>query len=193
MQNKNIERYLVLLLPSAISTVFCTFAAGLVVVLNQFSFIQGYLQLPSDVNLGRLPLNWLDHTVTGLIGRSATQVLVVGLFWALVGLVVYMCLWGFMRFVSDLSEDLSTRRYIWPGAAGRSRAIHGAIMRALFRVFALALLITLLLVLLPGELKRPGSTLGLLGYGLWFLGLWLTLHGVVVLLRLITLKSRLFG
>jgi hypothetical protein len=198
MQNQKSKMFLTLLTPSAMSAVFYTFLAGLIIVLNQFDFIQKYLQIPQNVNFMRMFLDWLDHTVTSLLGDTKTQAIVVGLFWAVVGLGVYVFLKGVAHFISDLEEGADERNYIWPRGTNRNRALLEAMERNVFRVFAFIGLIVMLFGPLARALRGPVflslvGNMAVLKYLVWFLVIWVILHISVVFLRLIVLKPRLFN
>src|SRR4051812_34792 len=107
--------------PSGGSLVTSIFVMGTVIFLHQISSIQQYLEVPKSFNIFRIIASWLDKTLTSLIGQSKTEVLVVGLFWALVGLGVYLFLRGVSRFFTELSEGLDERDYLWPKGVDRNR------------------------------------------------------------------------
>jgi hypothetical protein len=194
VQNKKTEIYRALLLPSAIGAVFYTFASALIIFLHQFTFIEHYLQIPDNVNFLRMFLGWLDRTVTAIIGETRTEVIVVGLFWAVVGLGVYIFLLGIARFISDLSAGMDERRYVWPKGVDRNQALRQAIQRIIFRILAFDGLVIVILGPLSRLLNGPvhGYTAPV-KYIIWFVLLWFTMHLAVVLIRLTALKPRLFG
>jgi hypothetical protein len=194
VQNKKTEIYRALLLPSAIGAVFYTFASALIIFLHQFTFIEHYLQIPDNVNFLRMFLGWLDRTVTAIIGETRTEVIVVGLFWAVVGLGVYIFLLGIARFISDLSAGVDERRYVWPKGVDRNQALRQAIQRIIFRILAFDGLVIVILGPLSRLLNGPvhGYTAPV-KYIIWFVLLWFTMHLAVVLIRLTALKPRLFG
>jgi hypothetical protein len=194
VQNKKTEIYRALLLPSAIGAVFYTFASALIIFLHQFTFIEHYLQIPDNVNFLRMFLSWLDRTVTTIIGETRTEVIVVGLFWAVVGLGVYIFLLGIARFISDLSAGVDERRYVWPKGVDRNQALRQAIQRIIFRILAFDGLVIVILGPLSRLLNGPvhGYTAPV-KYIIWFVLLWFTMHLAVVLIRLTALKPRLFG
>jgi hypothetical protein len=194
VQNKKTEIYRALLLPSAIGAVFYTFASALIIFLHQFTFIEHYLQIPDNVNFLRMFLGWLDRTVTAIIGETRTEVVVVGLFWAVVGLGVYIFLLGIARFISDLSAGVDERRYVWPKGVDRNQALRQAIQRIIFRILAFDGLVIVILGPLSRLLNGPvhGYTAPV-KYIIWFVLLWFTMHLAVVLIRLTALKPRLFG
>jgi hypothetical protein len=198
MQNKKSKLYLMLLTPSAMSAVFYTFLAGMIVLLHQFQFIEQYLQIPGNVNFMRMFLDWLDRTATSLLGDTVIETAVVGLFWAIVGLCVYVFLRGLVQFISDIAAGADERTYVWPRGTNRNRALMEALERVMLRTFAFLGLAVVVLGPLARATNGP-VLLGLAGgnavlkYVVWFIVLWLLMHLSVVLMRLIMLKPRIFG
>jgi hypothetical protein len=192
--NKKTELVRELLLPSALGAVLYAFGAGLVIGLHQLSSIQQYLQVSSDINFSHVFLNRLDGAVNTLLGQTRTDALVVGLFWAGVGLVTYVLLRGIAHFIADVEEGIDARRYLWPRGVDHNRALLEAFERVLFRILAFAGFIVVLFGplarLLGGPLHGESNPLN---YVVWFVLLWLSLHLCVVLVRLTVLKLRLFG
>lgn len=187
-----------LLTPSAIGVVLYSFLSALIIILHQFSFIERYLQVPQNVHFTRMFLDWLDREVNRLIGQSTTDAVVVGLFWAVVGLGVYIFLRGVARFIADLGQGLDERSYLWPQGVNRNKSLHEAVLKVVFRSGAT---IGLLLVVF-GPLMRlfDGKVFvvligrnQVLQFAVWFILLWLMLHICVVLMRLIVLRPRIFG
>jgi hypothetical protein len=194
---QKIKSFLSVLAPSALGGVFYTFFAVLTIFLNQFEVIQQYLQVPLNIHLGRTIASWLDHLLTATIGETQTDTLVVGLFWALVGLAVYAFLRGIARFINELGEGMEVRGFLWPKGVSRNKAIFEVIERAVFRLVALVaflwLLFSPLALLLSGPVfvdfigsSRPMQLI------VWFAFLWLTLHLAVVAARLVMLRQRIF-
>lgn len=195
MINTNTKKYLDLFIPSAFGVVFYTFFSGLVIILHQFSFIREYLEIPRDVDFLRMFTHWLDRVVTSSIGQSTTETLVVGLFWAFVGLGVYVFLRGVARFLNDLGEGLDKRNYLWPQGASRNQALMEAVQRIAFRIFAFVALAVVFMGPLMRLINGPAypdfsTSLRLL---VWFVSLWLMLHMCVVLMRMVALRPRLFS
>ena len=199
MLNKTkIYRNLAIFLPSSMSAVLCVFLAGAGMLLNQFDMVRAYLELPHDLRLTRLIAEWADTLLTATVGAERTQSLVVGLFWALVGLGVYVFLRGLAQIFIELDDDLEARRYIWPRGADRERPLHTLLHQVVFRGIAFIGLIFVVFVPLAAVLRGPVFVdfLGpgkLLQYVVWALASLLLWHFVVVLLRLVALRPRLFG
>jgi hypothetical protein len=190
--------YISLFTPSAIGVVLYTFLSVLIIVLNQFKTIEQYLQVPHNFQIMHSIFSWLDSALTRMIGENSTASLVVGLFWAVVGLGVYIFLRGIAHFISDLGEGYEARGFVWPKGANRNQHLIEAFTRTGFRIVACIGLLVILLGPLAAVIHGPVLT-DFIGGGFvatlvfWFIASWITLHLVVVLLRLVILKPRLFG
>jgi|GEM_PF-1690454 len=200
MQNKQskLKNFFGLFLPSPISGVLSVCLAIFTIVLNQFVWIKHYLRLPSDSAIQRSIASTADHALTTVLGQSRTDVLVVGAFWALVGLGVYVLLRGLARYIAELDDDISLRRFVWPKGADRGRPLRMMIERTAFRAAALAGLILVLVGPVAKTLKGPVFVefLGpnkILQYIVWFIVSLLLWHTVAVLLRLVALRVRIIA
>lgn len=174
------------------------FLAAAVIVLNQFEDIQRYLQVPHDVELGRILALWLDQVLSGTIGESRTATLVVGVFWAVVGLVVYMFLRGLAQLAIELDDDLDSRKYVWPKGTDRYRPLRIFLEQVGFRLVAIFSLIFAIFWPVAAILRGPilVDFLGpnkIIQLTVWFFASVLTWHIVIILVRLMLLRARLFG
>lgn len=194
MNGTKIKNYFAVVFPSASGVVFYTLLTSLMMLLHQFGSIRHYLQIPSDVDFLRMFTGWLDRTITGRFGENVTATLVVGIFWALVGLGVYLLLKAMAKSLAEFSDGLDERRYLWPKGTSRNHALMEAVERTGLRLFAFLGLVFMIFGPLTGLLGGPsGGAITPLQWLVWAVFFWLSLHVVVVLLRLITLKPRLFG
>lgn len=186
------------LTPSGLGAVAYTTIAALLLFLYQFKEIEQYLQVPGNFHLGAFIMKWLDIVLTSAIGEERTQTLVVGTFWAFVGLGVYVLLHGIARFIIEMGEGLDQRKFVWPKGTNRYRPLLEAAEKGVFRFIALIALIMVVLgplaTVLSGpvwqEFLEPSKPLQLL---VWFGTVWLMLHAAIVLARLVALRARLFG
>lgn len=200
MQNSKIKlrKYFVVFLPSSLSMVFCVFLSGAAIVLNQFESIKGFLELPRSFQLTRILASWADSLLTSTIGESRTETLVVGLFWAVVGLIVYMFLRSLARFAMELDDDLGARRLVWPRGTDRYLPLRQLAEQAVLRGVAVLLFLLVALGPLAAVVRGPILT-GFLGpnkplqYAVWFFAGILMWHILTVLMRLAALRARLFG
>lgn len=187
-----------LLTPSAMGVVLYTFLAVLCIVLNQFSFVEQYLQVPHNFQLTHVLFTGLDDILTRVLGESKTAVFVVAAFWAVIGLGVYFFLLGIVHFISDLSKGYEARGMVWPKGANRNHELAMAIKRLVFQLFAFATLLYVVFQPLAAVINGPvfvdflGPSLIVIFIG-WFIASWLSMHLFVVLLRLMVLKPRLFS
>lgn len=184
--------------PSAIGVVLYTFLAVLFIVLNQFSFVEQYMQIPHNFQLTHVIFTNLDHILTRVLGESRTAVFVVAAFWAVVGLGVYVFLLGVIHFINDLGNGYEARGLVWPKGANRNHELAAAFQRIALQTFAFIALIYVVFQPMAAVINGPvfvdfiGPSLIMQFIG-WFIASWLTMHVFVVLLRLVVLKPRLFS
>ncbi len=192
------KQYFAILLPSSLGIVFYVTLSLLGIALNQFESIKKYLQLPHDLEVTKLLAGTANHVLTSSIGESRTETLVVGGFWAIVGLIVYLFLRGLSRLFVEFDDDLGVRGYVWPRGTNRYAPLKAFAEQAAFRLVAFILLFVVVIGPLAAVLRGPvfGGFVGsnmVLRYIVWFIVSVLVWHLVAVLLRLIVLKARLFG
>lgn len=193
-----IKKYSILFLPTWSGVVMYVFLAVLAIVLNQFGMINNYLKLPHDLHVAQNIARLADRFLTAVIGVTKTETLVVGLFWAMVGFIVYIFLRGLSQFIMDLDQNLSARKFVWPKGTNRYRPLQLLAEQAVFQIFAFLGLIVFIFGPLAAVLRGPVFT-GLVGsvaavqYFVWFIASMVVWHIVVILLRLLFLRPRLFG
>ncbi len=185
-------------LPSGIGLVLYASLAMLIMVLYQFGSIQQYLGLPRDIAFAQYVKNWLDETLYNTIRSGPTEAVVVGLFWAGVGLAVYVFLQGVSKSAFELEESINERHYVWPRGSDRNSPLLQVLERSVFQTVAGVLALFWFLQPLARVLDGPVfmASIGpnvLLQYVIWFLAIVLALHVLVVLLRMVALRRRLFA
>ncbi len=194
----NTQKYLEVLRPSGLGSVLYVSLAGLLMVLHQSDSIRQYLEIPSDIELLQSVKSFVELLLTGLLGQSRTETVVVGLFWAAVGLAVYLFLQGLIKILFDLGQSIQERSYIWPQGSDRNRQVVRHLQRIGFQAAALLAVMWWFLRPLARVLNGPVLT-DLIGtstvmqYLVWFVTIVLSLHVLVVLLRLVVLRMRLIG
>lgn len=184
-------------MPSGLGTVAYVSLAGLIMFLHQFGTIQQYLGLPRDIQFAQFVKDTLDTVLNSSLGQGRTEVFVVGFFWALVGLGVYVFLRGVAKAMFDIGESLDQRGYVWPKGTNRYRPLLDTMQRMGFRFVIALMIIFWLLQPLARVLDGPvfanalqTNPIGL--YLLWALTIMLALHVLVILVRLFALRARLF-
>lgn len=187
-----------LLAPSPLSAIICVTLAVATLVLSQVESIRSFLLLPKNLEVFRTLAVGADTVLTSTIGESRTNVVVVGVFWAIVGLAVYLFLRGVARYIAELDDAVEVRHYVWPKGANRDSPLLTTLKRTLFRGLALVALLALVFGPLADTLKGP-VLVDLIGTNqhiqnaVWFIASLLLWHAVVVLLRLVLLRQRLIG
>ena len=196
-QNKKLQRVFSLFTASGVGIVFYIFFSGIIIFLHQIPAIEQYLQIPRGFNIFRIITGWLDSLLVSTFGQSNTETLVVGVFWAFVGLGVYLFLQGVGRLINDVGEGMDERNYLWPKGVDRNYALRETIQKVVFRVLAFIGLMLVVFGPLTRMLQGPlwvdfiGPSLPL-QLGVWFVIFCCTLHIAIILTRLLFLKPRLF-
>lgn len=199
----NIRTYLHVFVPSGTGLVLYGFLSGLTIALHQVRAIQQYLDIPSEVHIERLVTGSIERLLQSTLGQGATNTLVVGAFWAVVGLFVYIFLRGVAKLMHEIGEDVVERRYLWPRGSDRYKPLELLLERGLFRIGAFLALVFYvfhpLAAVLHGQLFASMSLGGWLATHqvlrllVWFACGFVVWHGLLVLLRLLALRERLFG
>lgn len=191
------QKYLNVFVPSGLEMVFIVSVALMLPVLHYFEVIQQYIGLSGSLNIGSILKGWLDTLLNSTLGQGFTETFVVGLFWAMVGLGVYIFLRGVMKLLFDISESMGERGYVWPRGADRHRPMVVAIERTSFQVVVALILFFWVVQPVVRLLEGPvfvdaiGQSM-ILQYIIWVVLTVLSLHFAVVLLRLVLLRERVF-
>ncbi len=172
--------------------------ASLLLILHYVKVIQEYLGLPRDFEFSSIIKNGMDTLLNSTLGQGRTEAFVVGFFWALVGLAVYVFLKGIAKAMFDLGDGIDQRGYVWPKGSNRYGPLKQAAERAGFQFVIFIVIVIWLLQPLARLMDGPvfvdvigGSSVML--YSVWFAMTFVALHVLVVLVRLLLLKPRLFN
>jgi hypothetical protein len=198
-----LKAYTHILLPTGLGGVVYVLLSGLAMVRFHFTAIQKYLYVPSNLNVEGWLLGQVEHGFDVLFGADKTNTIVLALFWAVVGFFVYLFLRSLGTLFHEMGEDLEERRYIRPQGTDPNQRLRQFFERLLFQFIALILAFSyfshIIVPLVHGHHFVSGDIWGWLGtssivhYVVWFFVLCLAWHGFVILLRLTTLRLRLFG
>ncbi len=184
---------------SVLATAFAVIAL-LIGRLPSFSHDLDALYLPQAIDnikhgIGHTIISLLTHSLHGYANNFFLVV-----FWVVVGIIIYSLLHGLGNIFVDLEENLEERNYLWPEYADRNRHLAIFITKTSFRIamFILGAVYTLalmprLLHSLNNVVNRGGGTVNVLWHYALFLAIaWLLAHILIVILRLLTLRTRLF-
>lgn len=201
--SKRFSPYLNVLVPSGLGLVAYGVIAAIILFVENLAAVQRYFYAPEELQLQHNLMQKVGSKITGVLGLSHSSTLALYLFWVLVGLVVYAVLALIVTNARELEKDLQARHNIWPQASSKDRPLLVFLAQVLFRavIFVLTLLYVqhVLAFALGGPLDSfwpanqwlhmhaftKGALLVLVDIAL--------LHGLVVLLRLLLLRSRLFS
>ena len=198
LQDTKTNMLRIIIVPGIFESVLAVLLMGMTIFLHQIPAIEQDLQLPAGFSVGRLLGSWLDKLLTAHLGESWTETLVVGLFWAVVGLGVYLLLQGIASFATEVSKGFEERGFLWPKGTDPNHGVSEAVRRAGFQISSFSAL----LVVTFGPLQRLWEgpvfekalgTHTILQFVVWFLVGLVAIHLWVVLLRLTLLRSRLFS
>ncbi|HUC87997.1 MAG TPA: hypothetical protein VMR95_02515 [Candidatus Binatia bacterium] len=197
--NSKTKVFVRLLSPSATGLVLYAIVAFLITVVQVIYLSSKLNNLQQGV---RSTFHLFGSWFINLVGSNRVNSLAIYIFWLAAGVVVWFILKAAASNVNELIDDLNLRKYIWPKQAEHNRPLIGFIEHSLFR---LAILIVLLFYIQ----RVVGNLFGLFTNGSphisWinnhiaveaafiFLSWVVVLHGFVILLRLIALKTRLFS
>ncbi len=171
----------------------------LTIVIHQFSSIRHSLGIPGGIDIQHLLSSWLNSFVTHVFGQTHTNTAVVALFWAIVGVFVYVLVLGVMGSLRELGSDIEERTYLWPQGANPHSPLVGFFERAGVHVVALVILALYIFYPLAIVLHSPSFISGATAHSslivdvIWFVVGTIVWHGLVVVLRLLFLRNRIFG
>lgn len=192
------------ILPTALEVFVYTFIAVMTFALSNLSVFKKSLFLPSHFSPYHDVINSISGLVERVFGERIAGSLSLGIFWGLVGMVVYVLIWLLQNFSTELSNDLAMTKYVVPRGGDPESPLRDFISTTVFRVLTVILLIfytsLVFKVLLPRQLSAyqglllnwPDSHYFIKAF-IAIIGQMLTLHGFVVFARLILLRKRIFG
>lgn len=177
--------------------------AILTAILANLSFINSSLSVPSDFHAGLLTANAINALLNKVLGQQVSASLASGVFFALVGLFIYVIFWLLANFSSEVGNDISVTGYVHPKGVDTQSPLRNFVSRTAFRASA-ALLLTfyvglILTTLLLAWIFRYQQVVAfwpninhLINGVLTIIAQTFALHIFIVLIRMVLLKKRLF-
>lgn len=191
------------LTPSVSELIIYIIISIFTLIVSNISFVRSFIYAPKDFNIINLVLNSISYLLNRFVGVGTTRTVVVVVFWALIGLLVYSLIWVFGSFSDELGNDLALTKYVHPRNVDTSSPLRLFLYKTLFRLMILIIGIFYLVIfwkaLLPFVMNNYRSALaawpklgslraGLVGMVVQIIGL----HAFIVLARLLFLKKRIF-
>lgn len=198
--SERLVAYTRILQPTAAGIIVCVAVSILALIAHQLPAIQNQLDIPANWNAGSVLLTIVGDILVKFLGTSKVDTVILSLFWAAVGLIVYLFLRAAIAFVSELAEDVfESGHYVRPRQKELRGEMYRLTERTFFRLIILVIMWFYSLWLINFFLR--GSTAGnhfarhgngeLLRDGILFVANCLAVYGLIVLLRLFMLRDRL--
>ncbi len=195
---------LVWFLPTTLEVVIYIFACGLTLAMSNIDAVRNFLYVSGDFHPISAGVGIIDYFLTKLVGQKIAGSLSLGLFWAMVGVVINLVWIIFANFSTELNNDLVFSNYIHPRAADPKAPLREFGIKFAFRVG-----VTIIFIFLFGFTTKYGlpfittrfasviknwPSSKNIGTVLWVsLFEILLLHSFIILARLATLRKRVFG
>lgn len=181
-----------------ITFTFVTLAVSNSVVFRDMIFV------PQDFQVKTAALDSLSTLIESVFGDQIARSGVVAIFWAIVGLLVYILIWLGLNFSNELGNDLAVTKYVHPRNIDTHSPLRDLISKILFQfvalfvlIFYINLMVGTLLPYIGGMFKttiqqwpsKISTKYAIFG----FVAEIVALHAFVVLVRALTLRKRIFG
>lgn len=198
-----ITQTLIWLLPTVVEIAVYALLALITLALSNIDFITEFLLLPPDFSLKTAVLGSVEELLAQLFGQRTAATLITGIFWGVVGMIVYVLIWLFGNFSTELSNDLALSRFMHPRGADTYSPLKGFLFRLIFQFFIGVLVVIylnlLITVMLPVWATRYNIAVDMWPHAgsIWVILLTLAtqvlaLHLLTVLFRLLLLRKRIF-
>ncbi|HSX44801.1 MAG TPA: hypothetical protein VLF39_01655 [Candidatus Saccharimonadales bacterium] len=192
------------LLPSGSGVIIYFLTSVLTLSLSNANYFRSFFDLPQNFHFKNALLDSINNLVQRFVGDHIARSAIVALFWALVGLLVYMVIWVMINYSDEIGNDLAVTKYMHPRNSDTRSPLRGLIVRIAFQVIALIILIIYLNMVINVIIPRIGNlyrqsihqwpSLQSVGHGsLGLLCEFVALHLIILLARLLTLRKRIFG
>jgi hypothetical protein len=202
-RKSKIQQILLWLVPSSTEMIVFSSFVVLTIIASNASFLREFLYTPKDFNAIELVLTSINDLLQRFVGDTITSSGVVAIFWALVGLLVYLIIWVAMNFSTELDNDLAMTRYVHPAGVDTKQPLRSLVAKTIFRAGAIVVLVFYINVVVIALMPYFGGLFyeaGLVWFGTESLKLVvqgsvlmiISLHFFAVLVRAVVLRKRIF-
>lgn len=161
-----------------------------------------YLNIGFDIK--QPVLDYINAILENILGTEIAATLATGVFWGLVGVLVYIIFWLISNFSAEVTNDLAIRKYVHPEGTDPNYSIKALVERSFFRLVCVIVLVfylnTVTQVFYPwwteayaGLAKDWTNGMAIRAAVLMLLLQIFSLHAIAVLSRLTLLRKRVFG
>ncbi len=198
------KKLLVWLLPTGVEAATYFFFALVTVFAANAKIISQYLYAPPDLNIWREAMRILDDFLARALGLELAAHVVVGVFWGMIGVLVYFLYLAGRSFSAEIGNSLAETSYIRPAGTDKRAPVKEFLFRLVLRAVVLGalfyfgnLFITVLLPYWVEVYQEPfnheSAPSRLIQPTAAFIGQILAMHAFVVLFRLLFMRKRIFG
>lgn len=203
--NKNrIMQACLWLLPTTLEVCIYIFICIITAVLSNIDMIKQFLYFTEDFHPFAAAVGSIDQLLTQLVGERLAGSLSLAIFWGLVGVVINILWVVFANFSTELNNDLVYTSYVHPRNTNPKSPLYEFITRSVFRFGVILMLIFFLnfsvRVVVPLVTTHFAIAITNWNSNKYYLGVFksvileiITMHIMVILFRLLTLRKQLFN
>ncbi len=202
-QNHNLKTTFYWTLPTSLELVGWFYVSLVTVWTSNLGQIRSVLYIPDDFNLFQALLNSVENLLSKVIGQATAGKLVLVVFWALIGMAVYMLVWASQNLTTEFGNSVALTKYAKPRGSDHKAALKYFVSGLVFRLFAGIILLlyinVVVTILVPywSDVYRsmiqswPDPKL-ITQASLAIVTQTICLHFITILTRLVLLKRRVF-
>ena len=192
------------LLPTTIEFSLYIFVCLLTAIVSNIAVIKKFLYFTDDFHPISAAVGSIDQLLTQLIGERLAGSMSLAIFWGLVGVGINIIWVVAVNFSTELNNDLVYSTYVHPRHTNPRSPLYQFITRSIFRFGVIFTLIFFLnyavQVVLPVVTTHYSIAITSWTNNIYYASVLLsiifemaTLHVIVILFRLLTLRKQLFS
>lgn len=173
-------------------------------VSSNFEMFKSTFLLPDDFSLTGGILNSATNLLENFAGPNVSRAMVLSIFWAIIGLIVYAAVWIISNFTDELGNDLAATKFAHPKNIDTASPLKDFLSKSFFRLIVVIIYVYYLNILITVILGYTGTSFKksvelwphLQAFISFIIGLTLgliCLHLFTVFTRLLLLRKRVFG
>lgn len=170
-----------------------------------FSNLSGIQNLFKYTDIKNSTLEAITNYLDRFLPENLAANMATFIFWAFIGLIVYLVIFFIANFTTDLKDDLSVDKYVYPQGVDKYGRLKNFIFQNTERIFGIFVLIFYLNLIFDHFLPRWTYTYNQavaewpidkelsVKILLTFLAEFIFLHVFIILMRLILMRKRVLG
>lgn len=204
MKKNPFLQILIWLMPTGIELIVYSTLALITLAASNIGVFKDLFMLENNFNIYHLVIGSLEDLLTHLVGQHNAANIVSGVFWGIIGMFIYTFLWLSGNFSTELSNDLAITQYVHPKGVDTYSPLKHLVLRIIFQIsigilliFYINLLVRVLMSVWTTEFSTLASNWlqirSISRATIAFVSQILGLHIFTILVRLLTLRKRVFG